>query len=82
MGIWYTDAMLAFNLPPATHMDPDPPLHETYEALFANTKISSTDDDDDNRRLVMVEERELPLIDLSRLSLNEGGEEAVQGRDS
>ncbi|KAK8646258.1 hypothetical protein V6N13_120050 [Hibiscus sabdariffa] len=50
-------------------MDPDPPLHETYKALFANTKISSTDDDD--RRLVTVEERELPLIDLSRLSLNE-----------
>ncbi|KAK8488245.1 hypothetical protein V6N13_120052 [Hibiscus sabdariffa] len=50
-------------------MDPDPPLHETYKALFANTKIFSTDNDD--RRLVTVEERELPLIDLSRLSLNE-----------
>ncbi|KAL4335113.1 hypothetical protein GQ457_07G028530 [Hibiscus cannabinus] len=50
-------------------MDPDPPLHETYKALFANTKISSTGDDD--RRLVTVEERELPLIDLSRLSLDE-----------
>ncbi|KAE8707491.1 Gibberellin 2-beta-dioxygenase 8 [Hibiscus syriacus] len=48
-------------------MDPDPPLHETYKPLFDNTKISSNN----RRRLVTVEERDLPSIDLSRLSQNE-----------
>ncbi|XVF25979.1 hypothetical protein REPUB_Repub13aG0260800 [Reevesia pubescens] len=45
-------------------MDSDPPFHETYKTLLAN---SITNDD----RLVIVEERELPLIDLSRLGLDE-----------
>ncbi|XVE87842.1 hypothetical protein DITRI_Ditri19aG0020600 [Diplodiscus trichospermus] len=58
-------------------MDSDPPFHETYKTLFAN----SIDDDDNqqpttitsqtkdhHRGLVnIVEERELPLIDLSCL---------------
>ncbi|XP_022723474.1 gibberellin 2-beta-dioxygenase 8-like [Durio zibethinus] len=55
-------------------MDSDPPFHETYKTLFANsiddeesrTKISQNDD-----RLVIIEERDPPLIDLSRLGLDE-----------
>ncbi|GMJ15306.1 gibberellin 2-oxidase 8, ARABIDOPSIS THALIANA GIBBERELLIN 2-OXIDASE 8 [Hibiscus trionum] len=50
-------------------MDPDPPLHETYKPLFANTA------DDHRLRLVTVEERELPLIDLSCLSQKEAEKE-------
>ncbi|XP_012440640.1 gibberellin 2-beta-dioxygenase 8 [Gossypium raimondii] len=57
------------------HMDSDPPLLETYKTLFANSKTSSNNHD---HRLVTVEERHLPLIDLSRLSHNEAEKERCQ----
>ncbi|KAK8664849.1 hypothetical protein V6N13_084622 [Hibiscus sabdariffa] len=56
-------------------MDSDPPFRETYKTLFADdesspTKISLNDRD------TMVEEGELPLVDLSRLELDdEAGKE-------
>ncbi|MBA0595224.1 hypothetical protein Gorai_012101, partial [Gossypium raimondii] len=56
-------------------MDSDPPLLETYKTLFANSKTSSNNHD---HRLVTVEERHLPLIDLSRLSHNEAEKERCQ----
>ncbi|KAK8601084.1 hypothetical protein V6N12_050928 [Hibiscus sabdariffa] len=49
-------------------MDPEPPLHETYKPLFASTKT-------DHRSLVTVEEGELPLVDLRRLSQKEAEKE-------
>ncbi|XVF27813.1 hypothetical protein REPUB_Repub14bG0141200 [Reevesia pubescens] len=49
-------------------MDSDPPFQETYKTLFANSKTSLNNNDDG---LFIVEERELPLIDLSRLALDE-----------
>ncbi|XP_021295087.1 gibberellin 2-beta-dioxygenase 8 [Herrania umbratica] len=48
-------------------MDSDPPFHETYKTLFANSIIESSPSNDDPG--YAVEERELPLIDLSRLGL-------------
>ncbi|MBA0836743.1 hypothetical protein Goarm_008938 [Gossypium armourianum] len=57
------------------HMDSDPPLLETYKTLFANSNTSSNNHD---HRLVTVEERHLPLIDLSRLSHNEAEKERCQ----
>ncbi|KAK8353777.1 hypothetical protein V6Z12_A05G180600 [Gossypium hirsutum] len=57
------------------HMDSDPPLLETYKTLFTNSKTSSNNHD---HRLVAVEERHLPLIDLSRLSHNETEKERCQ----
>ncbi|KAB2082109.1 hypothetical protein ES319_A05G176400v1 [Gossypium barbadense] len=56
-------------------MDSDPPLLETYKTLFTNSKTSSNNHD---HRLVAVEERHLPLIDLSRLSHNETEKERCQ----
>ncbi|GLT83225.1 hypothetical protein SLE2022_015260 [Rubroshorea leprosula] len=46
-------------------MDSDPPLHQTYKDLVNNT-IESNDNE-----LVIVEEQELPLIDLGRLSMDD-----------
>lgn len=57
------------------HMDSDPPLLETYKTLFTNSKTSSNNHD---HRHVTVEERHLPLIDLTRLSLNEAEKERCQ----
>ncbi|KAK6264918.1 hypothetical protein SCA6_020352 [Theobroma cacao] len=56
-------------------MDSDPPFHETYKTLFANSIIKSSPSNDDPGDT--VEERELPLIDLSRLGL--GGELEREG---
>ena len=55
-------------------MDSDPPFHETYKTLFVNSiddEESTTKISQNNDCLVIVEERELPLIDLSRLGLDE-----------
>ncbi|KAK8594464.1 hypothetical protein V6N13_015386 [Hibiscus sabdariffa] len=54
-------------------MDSDPPFRETYKTLFADyesskTKISLNDRD------TTVEEGELPLVDLSRLDLDDEAE--------
>ncbi|XVF40661.1 hypothetical protein PTKIN_Ptkin01aG0132400 [Pterospermum kingtungense] len=67
---------LMANIDQPLGMDSDPPFQETYKTLFAN----SIDDNDEesrakiyrnNDRLVIVEERELPLIDLSLLGLGD-----------
>lgn len=53
-------------------MDSDPPFHEAYKTLFDKTiekKITPK-----NEQVVMVEECELPLIDLSRLDHGDEGE--------
>lgn len=58
-------------------MDSDPPFKETYKTLFANSIIdddkeqSGTKIPHDVDRLVVVDERELPLIDLSRLGMDD-----------
>ncbi|KAG6641615.1 hypothetical protein CIPAW_09G086800 [Carya illinoinensis] len=57
-------------------MDADPPFHEAYKTLFdktieRNTPRNQLIDNKDNEQLVIVEECELPLIDLSRLNLGE-----------
>ncbi|EHA8590842.1 putative Gibberellin 2-beta-dioxygenase 8 [Cocos nucifera] len=44
-------------------MDPDPPFLKTYKALF-----DSQPEPSDTNQVAEVEERELPLIDLSRLN--------------
>ncbi|KAE8733196.1 dnaJ-like protein subfamily C member 25 [Hibiscus syriacus] len=49
-------------------MDWDPPFHETYKALYASTTETSPKDLD---RPTAVEECELPLINLSRLCLED-----------
>ncbi|OMO64911.1 Oxoglutarate/iron-dependent dioxygenase [Corchorus olitorius] len=59
-------------------MDSDPPFHETYKTLFANSM------DEESRLKItlnndMVEERELPLIDLSPLFLDDGEELRKEG---
>ncbi|KAK8501919.1 hypothetical protein V6N12_019658 [Hibiscus sabdariffa] len=51
-------------------MDSDPPFHETYKTLFAEEESSPTRTSPNNLdRHTAVEERELPLIDLSCLGL-------------
>ncbi|XP_039044072.1 gibberellin 2-beta-dioxygenase 8-like [Hibiscus syriacus] len=52
-------------------MDSDPPFHETYKTLFADKGSSTTDISPKNDRNTTVEDRELPLIDLSRLALDD-----------
>ncbi|CAK7338368.1 unnamed protein product [Dovyalis caffra] len=47
-------------------MDIDPPLQETYKALFKDARVKAKDDQ--KNLLNMVEECELPLIDISRLT--------------
>ncbi|XP_039034475.1 gibberellin 2-beta-dioxygenase 8-like [Hibiscus syriacus] len=49
-------------------MDSDPPFHETYKTLYASTTETSPND---LHRHTVVEEHELPLIDLSRLCLED-----------
>ncbi|KAK8618313.1 hypothetical protein V6N13_132308 [Hibiscus sabdariffa] len=54
-------------------MDSDPPFHETYKTLFAGEESSPTKTSPNNLdgRHTAVEERELPLIDLSCLGLED-----------
>ncbi|KAF5474727.1 hypothetical protein F2P56_006598 [Juglans regia] len=60
-------------------MDADPPFHEAYKTLFDKTIERNNQpvrnqlliDNKDDEQLVIVEECELPLIDLSRLNLGE-----------
>ncbi|GLT48433.1 hypothetical protein SLA2020_220600 [Shorea laevis] len=47
----------------------DPPFHQIYKNLFNTSSDDSWNGSDDE--LVVVEERELPLIDLSRLCMEE-----------
>ncbi|KAL5730925.1 gibberellin 2beta-dioxygenase [Ranunculus cassubicifolius] len=47
----------------------EPPFEKTYSSIFRNTGVKST-------KLIVVEECELPLIDLSRLRLNDSDREA------
>ncbi|OMO76724.1 hypothetical protein CCACVL1_15471, partial [Corchorus capsularis] len=61
-------------------MESDPPFHETYKTLFANpmdeeSRLKITLNND----LAIVEERELPLIDLSPLFLDDGEELRKEG---
>ncbi|GAB2301108.1 Gibberellin 2-beta-dioxygenase 8, variant 2 [Dionaea muscipula] len=67
-------------------MNSDPPFEETYKALFLEhisseqyysyLKPMSVDDTvSDNYMMAVVEERELPLIDLARLSMGKSGRE-------
>nr|QJD20744.1 gibberellin 2-oxidase [Litchi chinensis] len=51
-------------------MDSDPPFSQTYKTLFEKGTIEDISNDKENL-VVVVEECELPLIDLSRLSLEE-----------
>ncbi|GAU37696.1 hypothetical protein TSUD_164990 [Trifolium subterraneum] len=49
-------------------MDPisDPPFEEAYKNLLTKTKNNSSDLHNDIEKFAVVEERELPMIDLSR----------------
>jgi gibberellin 2-oxidase len=55
-------------------MESDPPFHEAYKSLFDKTIETNTNGDKENE-LVIVEECELPLIDLGRLGLAEAERE-------
>ncbi|XP_062160471.1 gibberellin 2-beta-dioxygenase 8 [Alnus glutinosa] len=55
-------------------MESDPPFHEAYKCLFDKTIETNTNGDKENE-LVIVEECELPLIDLGRLGLAEAERE-------
>ncbi|KAM6553709.1 hypothetical protein CsatB_014471 [Cannabis sativa] len=48
-------------------MDFDPPFQETYKAIFQDSISSITDNGHQNPNNLMVEEYELPVIDLSHL---------------
>ncbi|XP_039061771.1 gibberellin 2-beta-dioxygenase 8-like isoform X2 [Hibiscus syriacus] len=53
-------------------MDSDPPFHETYKTLYAEEELSKIETSPNNLdRHTAVEERELPLIDLSQLGLED-----------
>lgn len=54
-------------------MDSDPPFHEAYKTLFDKRTIEKKITPK-NKQVVMVEECELPLIDLSRLDHGDEGE--------
>lgn len=55
-------------------MESDPPFHEAYKTLFDKT-IETRTTAKDNELLLIVEECELPLIDLGRLRLGEAERE-------
>lgn len=53
-------------------METDPPLHDTYKTLLDKTiKASKSKAAANENKLVIIEECELPLVDLGRLSLSE-----------
>ncbi|XP_041028278.1 gibberellin 2-beta-dioxygenase 8-like [Juglans microcarpa x Juglans regia] len=55
-------------------MDADPPFHKAYENLFDKTTKNIPQEDllnKNDNKLFIVEECELPIIDLSRLNLSE-----------
>ncbi|GMI93335.1 gibberellin 2-oxidase 8, ARABIDOPSIS THALIANA GIBBERELLIN 2-OXIDASE 8 [Hibiscus trionum] len=55
-------------------MDSDPPFHETYKTLFAENESWTTKVSPNIDRHTTVEEGELPLVDLSRLALDDEAE--------
>ena len=49
----------------------DPPFHEAYNILFDKTRNHCNSDNGGDNELIVVDECELPVIDLSRLEKSE-----------